>query len=283
MATKAAFTDQPAPSLTLLPGGSMTLIDLFTGLEAHAERLGDSPSFYSRVPGWPSRLLIPTSMIVAGRWQPRSVFVDAEINDLAESIGQMGIINPLMVFVSEYGKFELIAGERRLRAAAIAGLNMVPVEVVEGTPAQLEDLSVIDNIQRQNLTAWDEGAAFEKMITGQKISEAELARRMGKNRAYIQQRRALASAAPTLIKALSDPDSRMTFAMARGIIAGAGASNVAGQSAGVAAVLDALTVGKPMDEAKAKLVAADTAHTANLYMRQTFCLMVAQAESDFDA
>jgi ParB/RepB/Spo0J family partition protein len=264
MATKATITDQPAPSLTLLPGGSMTLIDLFTGLEAHAARLGASPSFYSRVPGWPSRLLIPTSMIVAGRWQPRSVFVDAEINDLAESIGQLGIINPLMVFVSEHGKFELIAGERRLRAASIAGLNMVPVEVVEGTPDQLEDLSVIDNIQRQNLTAWDEGAAFERMITGQKISEAELARRMGKNRAYIQQRRALASAAPTLIKALSDPDSRMTFAMARGIIAGAGASNVAGQSAGVAAVLDALKVGKPMDEAKAKIVAADAAHTANL-------------------
>ena len=68
---------------------------------------------------------------------------------------------------------------------------------------------MVDNIQRQNLTAWEEGSAFERMITGQKISEAELARRMGKNRAYIQQRRALAGAAPSLIKALSDPASRL--------------------------------------------------------------------------
>lgn len=262
MATKATTTDHP--TLTVLPGGSMPLIDLFTGLEAQADRLGTSPSFYSHVPGWPSRLHVPTSFVVAGRWQPRSVFVDVEINDLAESIGQMGIINPLIVFVSEHGKFELIAGERRLRAAGIAGLNMVPVEIITGTPAQLEELSVVDNIQRQNLTAWEEGSAFERMITGQKISEAELARRMGKNRAYIQQRRALAGAAPSLIKALSDPASSMTFAMARGIIAGAGASHVAGQAAGVAAVLAALSAGKPMDEAKAKKAAADATNIANL-------------------
>jgi ParB/RepB/Spo0J family partition protein len=257
MATKAAAkkpAPAPTPELTMLPGGSMPLIELMTGLEEHAAVLGPSPERYTRPAGWPSRLSVPTSYVVPGRWQPRSVFVDSEISDLADSIRMTGIVNPLIVFVSESAKLELIAGERRLRAAGMVGLSLVPVEVIEGTPAQLHELSLVDNIQRANLRPWEEGAAFERMIVEQQISEAELARRMGKNRAYIQQRRALAAAAPAVIDALGS--EQISQSMARGILAGAGDMHAA-QSAAVANVIGQLGKGRPVNESAAKKIGSD--------------------------
>lgn len=226
---------------------------LLAGLEDHAATLGLTPERYTRPATWPSRMRVPASFVVPGRWQPRSVFVDAEISDLADSIRVNGIINPLIVFISEAGTFELIAGERRLRAAGIVGLMTVPVEVIEGTPAQLQELSLVDNIQRANLRPWEEGTAFEKMLADQQISEAELARRMGKNRAYIQQRRALAGAAPALIEALAGED--ITQSMARGILAGAGDLHAAQQIA-VKEVRNQLDKNRPVNEAAAKQIAA---------------------------
>ena len=207
----------PAPGPTL-PPGSIPLDDLTAMLENHAAAAAIVPNTFMRPHGMPERINnAPVELIDAGRWQPRSVRVDVELNSLAESIQQHGIINPLVVFVNDRGRFELIAGERRLRAAKSIGLIEVPVQVIEGTPALLQELSVIENLQRENLTAPEEGAAFNRMISELGISEAELARKLGKNRAYIQQRRALASAAPEVQDALAKGE--ISFGVARGILA----------------------------------------------------------------
>lgn len=251
------------PPVSLPPGGSMPLADLVAALEEHvttwyAGKEGPPACFPVPVK-LPMQLQAPLTLIVAGRWQPRSVFVDSEINALAESIKAQGVINPLLVFANERGQLELIAGERRLRAATMAGLSLVPVEIRGGTAAQLHEMSVIDNVQRENLRPWEEGEAYERMITELGISEAELARRLGKNRAYIQQRRALAGAAPELIQALST--DAITFGMARGLIAGSGGDQAA-QAAATATIAAVVAAGKPMDENKARKAAADAlAHT----------------------
>lgn len=243
---------------TVPPGGtlpSLPLIDLMGILAEHADAMSypPNPARFPRPRQLSDRMLVPRSHIVAGRWQPRTIFADPEITSLAESIQEVGIITPLIVFVNEAGRFELIAGERRLRAAEIVGLSMIPVEIREGTPAELEDLSVIDNLQRENLTPWEEGQAFERIISGRGWSEAELSRRMGKNRAYIQQRRALATATPELCQALAE--DAISFGVARGIIAGS-AGDLAVQKAGLKAVLADIKAGKSVKEDGARAATA---------------------------
>lgn len=232
-------------------------------LEEHVKfSLGHQPSAYNRPLNLPDRVQAPIDLVVPGRWQPRSVFADPELGDLVESIGTHGVINPLLVFANEHARLELIAGERRLRAAKLAGLATVPVEFVEGDRRRLHEISLIDNLQRENLRPWEEGAAFERMISELGISEAELARRLGKNRAYIQQRRALAGAAPELQEALAS--EAISFGMARGILAG-GAGDLAAQRAGLDAVKGQIKAGKPVTEATARKLAAEalvTVHTA---------------------
>lgn len=239
----------------LPPGSTLPLVQLIEDLELYAIALGSNPQRYTLPPGWPSRLYVPISYVVAGRWQPRSVFVDAELNDLAESIREHGVINPPLVFVSEHGKLELIAGERRLRAATLAGLTMIPVEIREGTPRELHQLSIVDNIQREDLKPWEEGQAYERMIAELDISEAELSRQMGKNRAYIQQRRALANAAPELCQALAD--GKLNFAVVRGIIAGAAGNHDVQRQATELAIRQ-VTGGVVLDESRARKLASDT-------------------------
>lgn len=251
---KAMRLSTALPAPVLLPGGSIGPTDLAAALEDHVRvSLGQRPQHYNRPINLPDRFQAPIDSIVAGRWQPRTVFADPELGDLVESIAAHGVITPLLVFANETAQLELIAGERRLRAARLAGLASVPVQLVDGDPQKLHELSIVDNLQRENLKSWEEGAAFERMIAELGVSEAELARRMGKNRAYIQQRRALASAAPELCQALADES--ISFGIARGIIAGAG-GDLAVQRAGVKAVLTELKAGKPVKEDSARALTA---------------------------
>lgn len=243
----------PPLRLSTAPASSMPMFDLMTLLEDHAMTLGANPAHYPLPADLPPRLDVPSDFVVPGRWQPRSVFADPALNDLAESIQTHGIINPLLVFANEHGKLELVAGERRLRAAAMANLSSVPVQLVEGEARALHEISILDNLQRENLQPWEEGAAFERMIAELAISEAELSHRLGKNRGYIQQRRALAKAAPELQRALAE--EAISFGVARGILAGAAGDREV-QRAGLTDVLALIKAGKPMKEDTARKVTA---------------------------
>lgn len=179
---------------------------------------GSSDQVCFRPDGMPEHCDLHAGVIIPGRYQPRTVFDDAGLQELAGSITAHGILTRLKVFWNGTA-YELIAGERRLRAAQLAGLDSVPVELCEYTLRQIHEISILDNLQRADLSPQEEGASFERLITELGISEAELARRLGKNRGYIQQRRALATAPAALQEAFTK--GLVSFSHVRGLLAGA--------------------------------------------------------------
>ena len=116
--------------------------------------------------------------------QPRAVFEPDRLEDLAQSIRANGIIQPLVVR-KVHGHYQLVAGERRLRAATIAGLTDVPVVVQEIPDERLLEITLIENIQREDLNAIEVALAFEKLSHELNLSHEEIARRTGKDRSTI--------------------------------------------------------------------------------------------------
>lgn len=116
--------------------------------------------------------------------QPRKKFDEDSLSELAESIKQYGIIEPLIV--QKKGKrYEIIAGERRWRAARIAELTEVPVVVKEYTPQEIMEIALIENIQRQDLNPIEEANAYRRLIEEYNLKQDELAKRVSKNRSTI--------------------------------------------------------------------------------------------------
>ena len=116
--------------------------------------------------------------------QPRSYFSDSALNDLAESIKQHGIISPLIVTRKD-GGFELIAGERRLRASKILGLKEVPVIVREEKDQKKLEIALIENIQREDLNPLETARAYQRLIDEFNITQEEASKRVGKARSSV--------------------------------------------------------------------------------------------------
>lgn len=127
--------------------------------------------------------LCPVDEIIANMRQPRKGFNAEALRELAESIREKGVIEPLIVRGNS-GNYELVAGERRWRASKIAGLNRVPVIVVDATDEESLELAVIENIQREDLNAVEEAEAF-KSLMGFGLSQEDVARKVGKQRATV--------------------------------------------------------------------------------------------------
>lgn len=125
-----------------------------------------------------------TDLIQPNRYQPRVEFASDELEDLCGSIRTHGILQPLLVREHENG-FELIAGERRLRAAKMAGLTQVPIVVKDISDSELLELSIIENIQRQNLNPLEESQAYHRLMTDFDMTQEEVARRVGKSRSAV--------------------------------------------------------------------------------------------------
>lgn len=135
--------------------------------------------------GAPPSLLVDIEKVTAGRGQPRRIFRDDALDELAASIREKGILQPLVV-TQTAGGYELIAGERRLRAAARAGLEQVPVIVKpQIDPAELVELAVIENIQRENLTPLELARAYQKLMDQHHYTQDDVARKVGKSRASV--------------------------------------------------------------------------------------------------
>lgn len=124
--------------------------------------------------------------IHANQLQPRRSFDDAALDELAQSIKSSGLIQPLVVRKStNRDGFELIAGERRLRAAKLAGLKQVPIVIRKSTDRESLELALIENIQRQNLNCVDEALAYFQLIQDFSLTQEEVAERVGKDRATV--------------------------------------------------------------------------------------------------
>lgn len=128
---------------------------------------------------------IPIDSIVASSVQPRKVFDAAALNELADSIVEHGILQPLLVRPSAEGTYELIAGERRFRAAKKAGLKEVPVVVkAAGTQMSLE-LALIENVQREDISAIESALAYKMLSDDFDMSQEQIAKRVSKSRAAV--------------------------------------------------------------------------------------------------
>jgi ParB family chromosome partitioning protein len=123
--------------------------------------------------------------IRVNQYQPRRDFDDHALEELAQSIKSNGIIQPLVVRKGQSGEYQLIAGERRLRAAKIAGLKQVPVVIRRSTDREALELALIENIQRQNLNCIDEALAYFQLIQDFNLTQEETAQRVGKDRATV--------------------------------------------------------------------------------------------------
>jgi ParB family chromosome partitioning protein len=131
-------------------------------------------------PKLPERML-SVDQIARNPWQPRVHFDDAKLQEMAESIREHGIVEPLVVRARD-GGFELIAGERRLRAARLAGLDTVPVVVREMDDREVLEVTLIENLQREDLAALEEAAAFTRLIEEFGATQEEVAKRVGRSR-----------------------------------------------------------------------------------------------------
>ena len=123
--------------------------------------------------------------IVPNPYQPRTNFDQAKLQELADSIAEHGIIQPLVVSRQNNGGYELIAGERRLEAAKLAGLNKVPVVARQATEQNKAEWALIENIQRHNLNPIEEAQAYEKMQSAFGLTQIEIAKKVGKSRSAV--------------------------------------------------------------------------------------------------
>ncbi len=128
--------------------------------------------------------MCPIGEISPNRYQPRTTFSQEELDRLTESIAQQGVLQPLLIRNID-GSYELIAGERRLRAAKEADLTHVPVILKDLTNQQVLEVSIIENIQRQNLNVLEEAAAYHRLISEFKYTQEKVAQKIGKNRSTI--------------------------------------------------------------------------------------------------
>jgi ParB family transcriptional regulator, chromosome partitioning protein len=139
----------------------------------------------------------PIENLVANPRNPRRAFTEAELNDLASSIRERGIIQPIVV--REHGgpaHYEIVAGERRWRAAQRAGLHEVPIAIVEATDRQLLEFAIIENVQRADLNPLEEASGYQALMDEHGYTQDEVAQIVGKSRPHIANTLRLLKLAP---------------------------------------------------------------------------------------
>jgi len=137
-------------------------------------------------PGKRGELLeLKIKAIKPNEYQPRKVFHDSTLNELVASIREKGVIQPVIVRVTPDNSYQLIAGERRLRAAGMAGLSVIPAIVKEAAPAEALELALIENIQREDLNPLETAEAFQRLIKDFNLTQDDMSRKVGKDRTTV--------------------------------------------------------------------------------------------------
>ena len=154
-------------------------------------------------------------MVRPSEHQPRTSFDEAKLQELAQSIRASGIIQPLLVR-RRGGLFELVAGERRWRAAQLAGLTRVPAIVRDVPDENLLELALIENIQRQELNAIEEANAYKRLIESLGLTQEEVAQRVGRDRTFITNYLRILKL-PNEIQTLLEQE-KLTFGHARALL-----------------------------------------------------------------
>jgi ParB family transcriptional regulator, chromosome partitioning protein len=173
----------------LISGGAAAPANGHT--ESAAEQAGATPL---------AVLMVEPDRIVISRFQPRQVFEPEALDELAAAIKAQGIVEPLIVRPSIAGNYELIAGERRLRASRLAKLERVPVIVRELDDRGALEMSLVENLLRENLNPVEEGNAFSRLNREFALTHEEIASRIGKSRTYITNMIRLTELPPAILE-----------------------------------------------------------------------------------
>lgn len=127
---------------------------------------------------------VPLNELRSNPYQPRQNFDEEALNELADSIKQHGVFQPIIVKKSIKG-YEIIAGERRVKASILAGLEEIPAIIRDFTDSEMMEIALLENLQRENLSALEEAIAYKKLLENLKLTQDALAKRLGKSRSHI--------------------------------------------------------------------------------------------------
>ena len=161
-------------------------------------------------------LSIPISQVESYSGQPRKHFDEESLQELADSITEHGIIQPLTVRKLSSGYYQIIAGERRWRAARLAGLQEVPVIVMEADDRKAAELAMIENLQREDLNPMEEAAGFQSLIETDHLTQEEAAQRVGKSRSAVTNALRLLGLSPSVRKLVEE--NKLTAGHARALV-----------------------------------------------------------------
>jgi len=128
---------------------------------------------------------LPVAFLQPGRYQPRKTFDEQPLADLAASVKEKGVLSPILVRPVGPDRYEIVAGERRWRAAQLAKLHDVPVVVRELADDQALEIGIIENVQRADLNAMEEGAAYQELVSKFGRTQEQVAQQVGKSRSHI--------------------------------------------------------------------------------------------------
>ena len=161
--------------------------------------LGD---FMDEIPENSAYQMLPIYKVEPNRSQPRQDFDEEELQALADSIEEHGIIQPLTVRQLDSGYYQIIAGERRWRAARIANLSEIPVVVMEADDRKAMELALIENLQRQDLNAVEEALGYQSLIDDYGLTQDEAAKRVGRSRPAVANSLRLLGLCPQVLEKL---------------------------------------------------------------------------------
>jgi ParB family chromosome partitioning protein len=128
---------------------------------------------------------LPIDELRPNPYQPRKVFDEVKLQELADSIREHGVFQPIIVKKSAIKGYEIIAGERRVKACKIAGLEKIPAIIREFSDQQMMEIALLENLQRENLNSIEEAMAYRNLLEAMNITQEELANRLGKSRSHI--------------------------------------------------------------------------------------------------
>lgn len=163
-----------------------------------------------------SSLFLPISQVESCASQPRKQFDPESLADLADSIREHGIIQPLTVRKLQSGYYQIIAGERRWRAARMAGLAQVPAIIIEADDRKAMELAMIENLQREDLNPMEEAAGFQSLIETYHMTQEEAAQRVGKSRSAVTNALRLLGLSPSVRKLVEE--NKLTAGHARALV-----------------------------------------------------------------
>ena len=159
---------------------------------------------------------IDINLIETNPFQPRTEFDEAALNELAASIKEQGVIQPVTVRKLGYNKYQLISGERRLRASKLAGLSKIPVFIRVANDEQMLELALIENIHRENLNAIEVAISYQRLIAECNMTQEEISEKVGKSRSAVANFLRLLKLPPEVQIAIRD--GHITMGHARALI-----------------------------------------------------------------